>query len=77
MRRASVIRAFQLIETGSEAAPVGKLTEEDEGSRDALHQQAAVEQATGWLAGRLDYSLSEACAVTPGIRHPTRLPTRH
>jgi serine phosphatase RsbU (regulator of sigma subunit) len=49
-----------LIETGSEAAPVGKLTEEDEGSRDAQHQQVAVEQATGWLAGRLDCSLSEA-----------------
>jgi serine phosphatase RsbU (regulator of sigma subunit) len=49
-----------LIETGSEAAPVGKLTEGDEASRDALHQRVAVEQATGWLAGRLDCSLSEA-----------------
>ena len=45
---------------GSEAAPVGKLTEEDERSRDAQRQQVAVEQATGWLAGRLDCSLSEA-----------------
>jgi serine phosphatase RsbU (regulator of sigma subunit) len=54
------MKAFQLTETGSEVTPVGKLTEGDDSSRDAPRQQITIEQATGWLAGRLDCSLSEA-----------------
>jgi serine phosphatase RsbU (regulator of sigma subunit)/PAS domain-containing protein len=60
VHRTSGTKAFQLTETGSEVTPVGKPTEGDEASRDALRQQTTVEQATGWLAGRLNCSLSEA-----------------
>ena len=49
-----------MIETGS-VTPVGRLAEGGGGAARATpRQQAAIEQATGWLAGRLDCSITEA-----------------
>jgi hypothetical protein len=49
-----------LTETGIEATPAGQTADKDGASRDAPRQHAIIEQATGWLAGRLDCSIREA-----------------
>lgn len=54
------MRSCQLIETRS-VRPGGRLAEAGGGTaRGAPGQQAVIDQATGWLAGRLDCSMSEA-----------------
>lgn len=65
------MKAFQLTETGSKVTPVGNLAEADDSSRDAPRRPAAVEQATGWLAGRLDCSLSEAARHLSNLAQDT------
>jgi serine phosphatase RsbU (regulator of sigma subunit) len=51
---------LQLTETGS-VSPDRRLTEDRGGTAHGVPlQQAVIDQATGWLAGRLDCSISEA-----------------
>jgi serine phosphatase RsbU (regulator of sigma subunit) len=48
-----------LTETGS-VSPSGRLTKDSGGDLRAPRQQAVIDLATGWLAGRLDCSITEA-----------------